>query len=105
MYRENLAERWDVSPPFRRLVRDVGRILASSGLLMVSIEVALIIVTPVDVFFGASWLILWAWAALSACYCISYTKKCLREEKVWWNVVSLGSSTERLLSEQELATQ
>ncbi|KAF8589691.1 hypothetical protein K439DRAFT_1331778 [Ramaria rubella] len=83
-YRDRLSERWNRSPPFQLLVRDVGRILGFSGLLMVGVELALILMTPADLFYGASWVILWVWAALSAYFCISYTKACLVVEKDWW---------------------
>jgi hypothetical protein len=83
-FRDRLADRWDASPPFQRLVRDVGRITGFSGLLMVGVELALILMTPADLFFGASWVILWAWAAVSAYACISYTKTCLEIEMLWW---------------------
>lgn len=83
-YRDRLADRWEASPPFQRLVRDVGRITCLSGMLMVGVELALILMTPVEVYFGASWVVLWLWAALAAYFCVSYTKACLRSERAWW---------------------
>ena len=85
-YRDQLAERWSSSTPFRYLVRDVGRVLGCSGLLMVSVELALILMTPAEVFIGASWVVFWTWAALSTYCCVCYTKTCLAVERDWWKL-------------------
>ena len=85
-YRDRLAERWRTSPPFRYLVRDVGRILSLTGLVMTGVELGLILMTTSEFFIGASWAILWAWAALSTYCCVAYTQTCLAYERDWWKL-------------------
>jgi len=84
-FREELLERWNASLPFQSLVYNIGWILGTSGFFMVLVELALMMTTPIDIFFGLSWIILWAWAGLGAYYCIKYTKSRLEAEKLWWD--------------------
>jgi len=53
-------------------------------MLMVGIELAIIFMTPVEFFFGVSWIVLWLWAALTSYFGVLFTKARLRSEKAWW---------------------
>ncbi|KAF8528171.1 hypothetical protein BU17DRAFT_39253 [Hysterangium stoloniferum] len=92
-FRDELLERWNASLPFQSLVYNVGWILGTSGICMVLLELGLMMTTPIDIFFGLSWVILWAWAGLGAYYCIRYTKSRLKAEKLWWDKVVLNTDS------------
>ena len=83
-FRERLNMRWKASLPFRQLLEDLTLYIGLGFLAQTILQTVVLFTTQEIVFVAVSTFILWGWCGLSAFLVISYTKRALREEKLWW---------------------
>jgi hypothetical protein len=76
--------RWNASPPFRKLLEDLTLYLGLGFLVQTAVQAVVLFGTDEKVFVAVSTVILWGWCGLSALWAVPYTKRALRDEKVWW---------------------
>jgi len=84
-YRQAFHNRWNMSPPFKQLIKTLTIFFALSTAVYVGITAAVVFSAPVQFAFG--WVLgqLFMWAAWTAFICWVITRYGLIKERAWWN--------------------
>lgn len=85
MFRAHILARYDASPDFRRMIRNLSYFIGLSEILSSAVATILIMVLNQDAGYGLGWGLPHACTAAISVLTWLYVKKCLREEHVRWD--------------------
>jgi hypothetical protein len=85
-FRKKLHERWNASPPFRRLITHLTIFWVVSAAIYCGATIAVSLATPLKFAFGWTLGQLFLWAAISGLICRIWVKQGLRAEQEWLRI-------------------
>lgn len=85
-YREALNARYEISPRFRRMLRQLNWFWAIPAVIVGGGAIAIVWIQDIEqtVSYGLGWGLPPAWAVIWVFLTILYARRCLRMEKVAW---------------------